>query len=107
MRVAGIVLAVLLIAAPALAQYNQAPAVPRECRRIANQIGRYQGDVRMARERGNELWEEATLAHLDRLEGRLYEKCPELAQDNQLAKFVARIIDLAAEAAWQYLTYKY
>jgi hypothetical protein len=107
MRMVGIVLAALLVAAPALAQYNQAPAVPRECRRIANQIGRYQGDVRMARERGNELWENASRAQIDRLESRLVDKCPELAKDDRLAKALAKIIDIASELAWKYFTYQY
>ena len=61
----------------------------------------------MARDRGNQLWEDATYAHMGRLETRLYDRCPELEPENQLAKFFAKIVDVAAVAAWKYLTYQY
>ena len=48
MRWAASCLVLLLLAAPASAQYNQAPAIPRECVRLVKQVVRYQGDVRMA-----------------------------------------------------------
>ncbi len=107
MRIAAVLLAVFFAAAPAAAQYNQASSLPRECKRIMKQLTRYDGDVQMARDRGNELWENATLAHMGRLETRLYDRCPELEPENQLAKFFGKVIDVAAVAAWKYLTYKY
>ena len=103
MRVAGFVLALLLAAAPAAAQYNQAAPVPRECKRIVNQLVRYQGDVDRARARSNELWERSTLAHMDRLKTRLEGRCPELVPVNPVVKFMAKVIDVAAVAAWEYV----
>ena len=107
MRFAVVLLASLLIAAPAAAQYNAASSLPRECKRIMKQLVRYEGDVQMARDRGNKLWENATLDHMGRLETRLYDRCPELEPENEVAKFFAKIIDVAAVAAWKYLTYEY
>jgi hypothetical protein len=103
MRVAGFMLALLLAALPAAAQYNQAAPVPRECKRIVRQLDRYQGDVERARARGNELWETSTLAHMDRLTQRLEGRCPELVPANPVAKFMAKVVDVAAVAAWEYV----
>jgi len=107
MRFAVVLLAVLLASAPAAAQFNSGNRLPSECRRIMKQLIRYEGDAQMARDRGNKLWEDATYAHMGRLQTRLYSRCPGLEPENEWAKFFAKIVDIAAVAAWKYITYQY
>ena len=106
MRWAASCLVLLLLAAPASAQYNQAPAIPRECVRLVKQVVRYQGDVRMAEERNNELWKNFTEQHIERLETRLERRCPGVTQRPRYwPKIFASLIDIAADVAWKYYTY--
>jgi len=107
MRFAVVLLAALLVSAPAAAQFNASGNLPSQCKRIIKQLIRYEGDAQMARDRGNKLWEDATYQHMGRLQTRLYGRCPELEPENQWAKFFAKIYDIAAVAAWKYITYNY
>jgi hypothetical protein len=107
MRIAAITLGLLLAAAPAAAQYNQAPREPRECTRLTNQIQRYEGDMQRARERGNDLWERAMEQQVERLDARRVERCPQYAKSNVGAKLLAKAVDVAAKAAWKYFTWNY
>jgi len=107
--VSFLVAAVLLAGAPAWAQYNQAEQVPRQCVRIAKQLGRYARDAQWARERDNKLWEAASVQQAKRLEARLVDRCPEYASrdDKAMQKFLAKVIDIAAVVAWRYITQNY
>jgi hypothetical protein len=108
MRIAAaITLGLLLGAAPAAAQYNQAPREPRECTRLTKQIERYEGDIQRARERGNDLWEQAMEQQVERLDARRVERCPQYAKSNVGAKLLAKAVDVAAKAAWKYFTWNY
>jgi hypothetical protein len=107
MRIAALTLGLLLAAAPAAAQYNQAPREPRECTRLTKQIQRYEGDIQRARERGNDLWERSMEQQVARLDARRVERCPQYAESNVWPKLMAKFIDVAAEAAWKYFTWKY
>ena len=109
MRFAAILLAAGLLAQPAL---GQDPGDERErvrvrsCRTLANQIARYEGDAAMARERGNELWEQASYQQIARLEERRRTHgCPEYAKSNGVALRFASFLGSAARTALQYLTF--
>jgi hypothetical protein len=69
MRLATIAMILFLVGPPAFAE-SEGPDTPRrECNRLTSQIARYEGDVELARERGNELWEKATRDQIERLSG--------------------------------------
>lgn len=102
MRVLAIlVLAVTCCAAPA---FGQAQPQHRECVKLTNQIERYVGDVERARERDNELWERATLEHIDRLAQRRAQRCPEYAKDDETMKRLAKLLRTAGRLALRYFT---
>ena len=69
-----------------------------ECRVLQKQITRYEGDVERARERDNELWENVTVQHIQRLEARRQRRCPEPEGDGTL-EVVAELIGKAARVA--------
>ena len=76
-----------------------------ECRKLTNQIARYERDVEWAKERDNELWENATLAHIERLTDRRDRLCPELSEDMALFEFgkaLGNFLNKAASAAARY-----
>jgi hypothetical protein len=107
MRIAATILGLLLAAAPAAAQFNQAPREPRECRRMTNQIARYEGHKELAQQRDNALWERAMDEQIERLEARRVERCPQYAEDHTYQILMAKFIDVAAKAAWKYFTWQY
>ena len=79
-----------------------------DCKRLTKQIARYQGVAKMAHERGDELWEASTKAHVKRLSERRARRCPELVKqekDEQAFK-IARLIKNAAKAAATYFAPK-
>jgi hypothetical protein len=102
MRLAAIVIMVLLLGPPALA--NTEPR-RRECHRLTSQIARYAADVERARERGNELWEKSTLEHIERLSQRRASRCPQYAKDpNAALRRMGRMLGTAAKLAASYFT---
>ena len=102
MRLGGILILVCLVALPASA--GQEPR-RRECHRLTNQIARYEGDVERARERGNELWENATRQHIKRLSDRREARCPQYAKNNDAAwRRFGRMLGVAAQLAARYFT---
>jgi hypothetical protein len=108
MRIVFVLLALAFFAAPASAQFNQAPRKePRECRRLTHQIERYQGDIKRARQRRNDLWERAMSQQVDRLSARREERCPQYRDPKIYTKLFAKLIDVASEAAWKYFTWNY
>ncbi len=93
------ILVVCCVAGPAWANPQ-----PRECVKLTNQIERYQRDAGWARERGNPLWEEASLNQIERLALRRAKRCPQYTeQENLLAEFAALAIEVGKLAARYYL----
>jgi hypothetical protein len=83
----------------------------RECHRLTSQIVRYEGDVERARERGNELWENASLQQIERLSQRRVSRCPQYAEAENAAKRAAmrmrqfaQLLGTAAKLAAKYFT---
>jgi hypothetical protein len=97
-RTLGVVLAVLLIAAPLLAVNKPHRG---ECRRLTRQIARYERDVRFADRRDNELWEDASKNRVNQLATRRADLCPQYRRRNPLAQ-AADYIAAAAKAAAPY-----
>jgi hypothetical protein len=101
-RLVLILIIVSLAGAPAFAK-SEPPR--RECHRLTSQIARYEGDVELARERDNELWENATKAHIERLSERRASRCPQYAEDKGKAmREFAQMLGTAAKLAAKYFT---
>jgi hypothetical protein len=98
-------IAVLLAAFSAPPAFAQAQPHRRECVKLTNQIERYAGDVQRARERGNELWERATIEQIERLAERRARLCPEYAQDDQTMKQLVALLRTAGRMAVRYFTF--
>ncbi len=78
----------------------------RECVRLTKQIGRYMDDVERARDRDNELWENATLQQIDRLATRRARLCPQYAhKDDPTLRRLAALLGSAAKLAARYFTF--
>jgi hypothetical protein len=107
MRLAVCLLAALLAAAPAAAQYNVAKREPRECTRMTKQIDRYERDVKRARKTANPLWQKSMEDQIERLAVARAERCPWYPDPHAKYKQMAKWVDLAAQAAWTYLTWQY
>lgn len=107
MRLAAIVIILCLMGTPAFAK--QEP-LRRECHRLTSQIARYEGDVKLAQERGNELWENATKQQIERLSERRNNRCPEYADQEAAAAVAAawrrfgQMLGTAAKVAAKYFT---
>jgi hypothetical protein len=101
MRRLVLLAALLLALVPLSARADDPPLNPRlphtECQRLTRQIAHFADVADLARERGNEPWENATLDHIARLSERRYEMCPEYhgmsygEQLRQLLKLAAKI----------------
>jgi hypothetical protein len=101
----GLAIAILLVAFAAPPAFAQAQPHRRECVKLTNQIERYAGDVQRARERGNELWENATIQHIERLADRRARLCPEYAKNDQTMKQLAALLRTAGRMAVRYFTF--
>jgi hypothetical protein len=105
----GLVLVALVpFAAGAAEEPIPAGQLHGDCKRLTKQIARYQGVAKMAHERGDELWEASTKAHVKRLSERRERRCPELVKkekDEQAIK-IARLLKNAAKAAATYFAPK-
>ncbi len=75
-----------------------------ECKRISRQIARYAETVDMARDRGNEKWEDATLDHIGRLSERRAQLCPTLYAEKPIGQELAKILKGAAKIAMKLFT---
>ena len=91
----------MLVFCFALPASGQQQAHRGECLKLTNQIARYERDVQWARERDNDLWEQATLDHLSRLEGRRERLCPQYARSNPF-EAVGKLVAKAAQVAASY-----
>jgi hypothetical protein len=95
---------VVLTAAPALA----VPSHQAECRRITRQLVRYVQVAEMADERGDGMWRQSTLNHIDHLKERRVRLCPEWQEPNWAliyAKAAAEMAVKAGKVALQVLTF--
>ena len=104
MRLVVFVIIMCFLAPPAFAKSEPRR---RECHRLTSQIARYEGDVERARERGNELWENATLQHIERLSERRSSRCSQYAEDKAAAirmRQFGQMLGKAAKLAAKYFT---
>jgi hypothetical protein len=81
-----------------------------QCRRLTRQIHQYQGVAKMAADRGDELWLEGTLNHVQRLSDRRIKQCPEYDQPStaeRMALWMKEMTRAAAKAFIKYMTFGY
>lgn len=105
MRILALAALAALWLLPALAAADEFHG--NECRRTEKQIAHFQDVLTLAQERDNELWEDATRQHIDRLQTRLEQRCPEHVKANAIARAAAEtraLLKLAAQAAITYFT---
>ena len=98
-KVGGVVLWVLIGAAPMLAATN-APHTG-ECRKLTRQITRYERDAKWADRRDDGRWEDASENRVEQLSTRRADLCPQYRRRNPLAE-AADFIAAAAKAAAPY-----
>jgi hypothetical protein len=92
-------LAILMLAlVPILAGAGNDP----NCHKLTRQIEHFEGVVEMAQERDNELWEQETRRHIERLEERRADRCPEYAKSDNGAVQFANMVKKAAKLAAAY-----
>ncbi len=102
----------LLLPGPASAAPQKGLTNKQQCRRMTKQIDHFENTVlKMADDRGNKLWADATLQHIDRLKNLRADRCPEWAKQRnairkaqEQAKKMQRMMKLAAKAAARYFT---
>jgi len=75
-----------------------------ECKRITRQIARYAEVADMARERGDERWENGTLDHIAQLSTRRAQLCPTLYAQKPIGPELAKILKGAAKIAMKLFT---
>lgn len=97
-KTSGVVLGVLLAAAPVLAANKPHTG---ECKKLTRQIARYERDARWADQRDAALWEDASHDRAKQLATRRADLCPHYRRRNPLAK-AADFIAAAAKAAAPY-----
>lgn len=75
-----------------------------ECKRITRQIARYAEIADMAKERGDDNWQEGTLNHIARLSERRAQLCPTLYAQKPIGQELAKILKGAAKIAMKLFT---
>lgn len=75
-----------------------------ECKRITRQIARYAEQADLAKERGNENWEQGTLDHIARLSTRRAQLCPTLYAQKPIGEELSKILKGAAKIALKLFT---
>jgi len=107
LRLAGLLLLfwapTALAEAPAHPPGAAAGAYTGECRRMTRQIAHYAEVADRARERDNQLWEEATLQHIGRLTERRQHLCPKYA-DTAAGEQLVKLLRLAGKVALKMFT---
>jgi hypothetical protein len=76
-----------------------------QCRKLARQIIQYTDVAARADDRGDELWEQSTVAHVDRLEARWNALCA--TEDDSFARMFNRALTVASRLALKYFTMGY
>jgi len=74
------------------------------CRRYAKQIARFEGELKIAEERENDVWKQVTEDHLKRLRARKEVHCPEPEGPSLLLETV-RMLAVAAKVAAKLYTW--
>jgi hypothetical protein len=75
-----------------------------ECKRITRQIAHYAEVADMAKERGNESWQEGTLDQIGRLSERRAQLCPAIYAEKPIGQELAKILKGAAKIAMKLFT---
>ena len=97
-----------------LASLFLAPAAPaadrykKQCSVINKQLIRYDGVAKMARERGDASWHDATREQIKRLETREKKLCPEqfaAGRARRARREMAQLMRVAGQAALRYFTF--
>ncbi|CAG0969687.1 hypothetical protein MYXO_01223 [Myxococcaceae bacterium] len=83
---------------PVLTQLNK-----RECRKLGKKIVHYTNVAARAEERGDALWEGASVAHVDRLEARWNSLCGHY--EDTWSKQVTELLKEAGVLALRYFTF--
>lgn len=108
------VAAVILVSAigVGLALPAEAARGTKDCRRMTRQIAHYEGVAEEAERRDNDLWRNATIEHIERLEIRRARICPQYAAQLQkrnaairAAKATQELMKKAGKAALRYFTF--
>lgn len=102
----------LLLVTSAAGAENAAQEIPREiphrreCVRLTEQMQRYARDAGWAADRGNDLWEKASVDQFARLNARRQQLCPSLYPNpmKEFAELLGKAAKLAAQAAVRYFT---
>lgn len=84
----------------------------QNCNRITRQIAHFEGKVlKMAEERGDEMWQASTQKHVDLLKARRANQCPKYAEEEALlarakaqAERVQKLMVSAAKGAAKYFS---
>ncbi len=76
--------------------------VSQSCRRFTRQIAHFEDVVTLARQRDDDLWEEHTRRHIDRLKARRDRRCP--PPEDRTAEVMAEFIKAAGKAALKFFT---
>jgi hypothetical protein len=100
--VALTVVAVLAVGGVAAAGHNTG-----KCRKLTRQISQFEGTLELAKQRDDDLWTDATEAHIARLGQRRASLCPEYRPRNKAAEIVKEVrgwTRTAAKAAYRYFT---
>jgi hypothetical protein len=112
MRLTVVLIVMALVLMP-MAAFAQPGGVNRgECKRMTRQIDRYENVVlKMAKQRGNKLWENATTDQISRMKNRRADRCPRYNEERTMLKRMkkqaddaARVMKAAAKAASKYFT---
>jgi hypothetical protein len=81
------------------------------CKQRIRQIVAFDDQVDLANAQGNRTWEDATWGHIDRLEGKLAQRCPEYFAERRrqqrairLARQARLAVRVAGEAAKRFFT---
>ena len=75
-----------------------------ECKRITRQISHYADVADMARDRGDDKWEQGTLDEIGRLSERRAQLCPTLYAQKPIGQELAKILKGAAKIAAKLFT---
>ncbi len=82
---------------PDLARLNKG-----ECRKLAKKLVHYSTVAERANDRGDEMWEAATVAHMDRLEARWNNLCAN--EDDSFNRWFTAMLRTAGKLARRYFT---
>jgi hypothetical protein len=108
MRRSLVIAGLCLLAVPAFGYPVVKPGEPppvgaRECKRLTRQIAHYGNVADMAHERGDAMWEQATLNHISQLSTRRAQLCPQYAS-KPAGEELLKMLKNAAKIAYTLFT---